>query len=366
MAMDAELMDLFAMTSVISAAQQMGLIRALQSGPRTAQALAGELGLDGRATGLVLDVLVAFDLASRSGDAYDASPRVKAFLRPWGQPGFSAENLLNHTPAFLRTGEPFVRMDGAPAEREASYRTSVSWLAQMLEGIARELASKIEPAPARVLDVGCGSGVWSLAIAERCPSTHVTGLDLPAVLESFLARAGSLNLGDRVSSLPGDMHAVPLPAGAFDLVLIANVVRLETQERAAALLARLATAVAPGGALLVVDALAGGTPETERARALYAINLALRTQHGRVHSPGEISAWLAAAGLPAVQAIHLGEHGRSIGAIGALSARRQPSTTASSATRSPHRSHAWCAQTQAITTAFGPRRRRPLREIGCA
>jgi len=320
--MDFELMDLFATVSVVSAAQQTGLLKALPSGPQTARAHAEKLGLDPRATGLVLDALVALDLASRDGDVYDASPRMKELMRPWGRAGNLPENLWGHVPTFLRTGERFARMDGSLAERESMYRDGVTRLGQILEATAQELASKLKEAPARVLDTGCGSGVWSLAIAERFPSTHVTGLDLPAVLESFMARARAKGLVDRVATLPGDMYAVELPAGGFDLVVIANVLHLEAPERAAALLARLAPAVAPGGALVVVDALTGGTPARERARAMYALNLALRTQGGRVHGPEEVTAWLRAAGLGAVETIELGGHATAPGAIGALLARR--------------------------------------------
>jgi len=72
----------------------------------------------------------------------------------------------------------------------------------------------------------------------------------------------------------------------------------------------------------VVDALAGGTPERERSRALYALNLALRTEGGQVHSPAEITSWLQAAGLGKVEAIDLGGRTPPPGAIGALLARR--------------------------------------------
>jgi ubiquinone/menaquinone biosynthesis C-methylase UbiE len=322
--MDLELIDLFAASAVISAVQQTGLLHALvRSGPQTAQAHAEKLGLDPRATRLVLDALVTLELAERvEPDLYDTSARMKTFGRSFGLIGGAGENLWGHAPAFLRTGQPFVRMDGTPAERETSYQDTVAWLGKMFEGTARELASKLKDAPARVLDVGCGSGVWSLAIAERFPSTRVTGQDLPAVLETFTGRAKSMGLGDRVATIPGDMHAVELPPGGFDLVMICNVVRLEPPERAAALLGRLAKAVAPGGALMVVDALAGGTPERERARTLYALNLALRTKDGRVHSPAEITAWLKAAGFGSVETVDVGDHATAPGAIGALLARR--------------------------------------------
>jgi len=317
--MDAELMDLFAMASVISAAHESGLTRALSSGPLTAQAYAAQLGLDPRATAMVLDGLTALDVAAREGDAYDASPRLKAMMGSWGKTGLPVENLWHHVPTFLRTGEPFVRMDETIAQREAMYSGVVSALARLSDTSARELAEKLPEAPARVLDVGCGSGVWSLAIAARFPGTRVTGLDLPAVLESFMARARSLDLSDRTATIASDMHGAELPEGGFDLVLIANVLRLEQPDRAAALLARLARAVAPGGALVVVDALAAGTKERERARAFYTLNLAMRTRSGRVHSPAEIRAWLSAAGLGAIQSI---DFSAQPGAMGALLARR--------------------------------------------
>src|SRR5690348_8007386 len=104
--MDTELIDLLATASVISAAQQSGLLKALHSGPQTAQAYAEKLGLDARATRLELDALVAFDLASRDQDAYDASARLKDLMKGmFGQgSGGLVADLWSHTPTFLKTG----------------------------------------------------------------------------------------------------------------------------------------------------------------------------------------------------------------------------------------------------------------------
>ena len=54
----------------------------------------------------------------------------------------------------------------------------------MFESAAAELAGKLPGCPERVLDVGAGSGVWSLAMAERHDETCVVALDLPALQAS--------------------------------------------------------------------------------------------------------------------------------------------------------------------------------------
>jgi hypothetical protein len=101
--------------------------------------------------------------------------------------------------------------------------------------------------------------------------------------------------------------------------VIANVLRIESPDRARAIVQRAAKALVPGGELLIVDALGGGTPEREQARAVYALHLAMRTEHGRVHTAPEITAWLHDAGLRDVRAIEF-DAGRT-GAHGALLAR---------------------------------------------
>jgi len=314
--------DMLGVAAAIEAARDTGLLRALATRNGTPHEYACELHLDRGAVARVLDVLATANVAVRKAGRYTAAPELSSFA---AMPGGVEEQLelWRHVTDFLRTGEPLARMDAAAPEREASYRCVVAGLGEIFTAPARQLASRLDRAPRHILDVGCGSGVWSLAIAERCTNTRVTGLDLPAVLTAFAARAEVLGLGDRIELLPGDMHVVDLAINRFDLAVIANVLRLEPQEHAARLISRVAAALRPGGELVIVDALAQGTPERERSRAVYALHLALRTTSGRVHPAEEIAAWLRHAGLNDIRVVELDSYA---GAVGALLARVRTST----------------------------------------
>jgi ubiquinone/menaquinone biosynthesis C-methylase UbiE len=231
--------------------------------------------------------------------------------------------IWRHASTFMKTGDTFVKMDRVAGDREGVYKVVVAGLGRMFEGLARAVAEQVcerigaGTSALRVLDVGCGSGVWGLALAERVAGAHVTGLDLPAVLANFEERARGLGLSARTSTLPGDMHETKLPSGAFDLSIIANVLRLESEDRAASLVRRVAESVTPGGSLLIVDALAGGTRAKDIGRTVYAYHLAMRSEGGKVHTPDTVAGWLRAAGFSRIEPIDLDAAGH-----GALLARR--------------------------------------------
>jgi release factor glutamine methyltransferase len=74
----------------------------------------------------------------------------------------------------------------------------------------------LEQKPARVLDVGTGSGAIGLAVADELPACAVTATDTsPGALEVARANAERLGLGDRVEFIEGTLPA----DAAFDLIL---------------------------------------------------------------------------------------------------------------------------------------------------
>ena len=107
--------------------------------------------------------------------------------------------------------------------------------------------------PGTALDAGCGEGADALWLAER--GWRVTAVDFSTVaLERGAARARERGLEDRITWLHADLDSWT-PEESFDLVT-AHYLHSRGADRTA-LFARLASAVAPGGTLLVVGHLLG-------------------------------------------------------------------------------------------------------------
>ncbi|MFJ8148007.1 class I SAM-dependent methyltransferase [Streptomyces sp. NPDC096048] len=125
------------------------------------------------------------------------------------------------------------------------YRQAMTWL-------AREV-----PEPGLVVDVGSGPGVVSCLFADTFPGARVVAADgAGPLLDRARDRAARLRVGDRFSTLTGDLPGVlgelDYPA---DLMWASQSLHHLGDQRAA--LAALAGHLAPGGTLAVLE---GGLP----------------------------------------------------------------------------------------------------------
>ena len=109
----------------------------------------------------------------------------------------------------------------------------------------------------RALDVGCGSGILSIA-AVKLGATRALGVDIdPIAIEATLANARHNRVGRRVRAREG---SIPSGDGPFDLVL-ANLIAGVLVEHAA----NLAGELTPGGILVASGIFIDREPEVRAA-----------------------------------------------------------------------------------------------------
>lgn len=104
--------------------------------------------------------------------------------------------------------------------------------------------------PAVVADVGCGTGALSIPIAARLPSARVVGIDGdPQVLDIARGKPGA----DAVEWTEGLAGALPLQAGAADVVVTSLVLHHLPLQTKREMLSEAHRVLRPGGRLIVAD-----------------------------------------------------------------------------------------------------------------
>jgi SAM-dependent methyltransferase len=154
----------------------------------------------------------------------------------------------------------------------------------------------IRPTPQdRVLDVGCGSGQFAVAISNLV--NRVTGIDLtPAMLDQARALQAK-HSATNVEWIEADSASLPVRDGAYDLVISRSAFHHAAHPLGT--LSEMRRACASGGRIAVLDL----TPAPDKATAFDAIELLRDPSHARALPADDLRALGAELGLQEI-AVH--------------------------------------------------------------
>jgi ubiquinone/menaquinone biosynthesis C-methylase UbiE len=294
---------------ILGTAIQCKVFDLLDAGPKTVEELAQASGNSARGLRAIMNALVGFQFLSKNSDGrYALTPESAAFLVS-SKPGylgkfaeFSGLKMI-HTwlplPEIVRTGKPNSSINqqdtGAAFFQELVEPIfNMSYPATQVAGQALGLANV--KSPIKVLDIGTGSGVWGIGLAQQSPQVSVTAQDLPSVLDVTRQMVKRFNLADRFSYLPGDFHTLDFGTG-YNLVTFGHILHMESVDQNRQLLKRAAAALAPKGTVVISEFLVNQDRSGPPMGLIFAVNMLAHTDNGDTFSFEEISGWLKEAGL---------------------------------------------------------------------
>jgi len=297
--------------SVITTASRLELFSQLEDGSMDAERLALETGCVPPLLKALLDACVAMGLLCREGDRYRNSHLSSAHLVK-GRPlyvGHILEIQSRGAPRWGRllhmvtTGESPEGPDEL-GEQHPIFTRAMNDLGMHHEAAA--LAAAVDLSACRSLvDLGCGSGLYSISLCRRFPQLSATLVDREQVLPTTNEMVVSSGLADRIRVRAGDMETDPIGEGV-DVVLLSDSFYYDAAT-ARRLLRSVHAALHEGGTAIIRGYYPDPGASEPLFGAIFRLNLLLFDPERTPPSLDDIKAWLGEAGFRSIRAFALTE-----------------------------------------------------------
>lgn len=294
---------------ILEAAIRHRIFDMLDGGPKSLSQLQKDTGASERGLSAIANALVALNLLSKDGQGrFSLTPESAAFLVS-SKPSFQG-GLLRHTsqdliPKWLQLNE--IVATGKPAQSVNQKEAGIEFFRKFVNDIfpmsypaaqflARHLETEGMRGAVRVLDLGAGSGVWGIGLAQGSADLHVTALDWPDVIQVTRETVARFGLSDRFSYIEGDLLEAQFGSD-YNVVTIGQILHSEGVDRSRALLAKSFQALAPGGTIAIAEFLVNADRTGPVSSLLFAVNMLVNTERGGTYSFEEIAGWLSDVGF---------------------------------------------------------------------
>ncbi len=290
----------------LAAAGESGLLDKLAAGPATLEYLSGFYD----ATGQGREALVAWlqmglrlRLLTLGFDGYRLRGLAKILARPENDAALAmVQEVAGLHHKLIGATLPKLR-DGALWSLADQDGRLIARSSRIIEPFQAEVILSIFPSTGalRLLEIGCGSGVYLRYAALRNPSLTGTGIELQsAVAEVARTNIRTWGLQDRIKIEDGDFRA-KAAGELFDIATLYNNLYYFPVEERIALLERIGSFLKPGGFLLLTTCCQGGSIGSE------ALNLwgAATAGAGKLPAEEELVSQLREAGYNPVKTTNL-------------------------------------------------------------
>jgi SAM-dependent methyltransferase len=153
-----------------------------------------------------------------------------------------------------------------------------------------------------VLDIGGGSGAYSMEFVSKKPEIEATVFDLPNVVpmtKKFLDKEG---FSDKIKTHAGDYTTDDLPKG-FDLVFLSAIIHSNSLEINKDLIKKCFNSLNNNGKIVIQDWIMNNDRTQPISGAIFAINMLVGTEAGDCFTEQEVTEMLNASGFKNISRI---------------------------------------------------------------
>lgn len=303
----------FMKSRIILTAAELDLFTQIHRLFPTARELAELMDIEVRATTRLIDALVTLGLLEKKNDRYACtdtgmtlSSNHKETILPMILHLNGLWDTWSHLTETIREGKnPYrslsIRRDKS---RQEAFIGAMHVIGRQLSS---EIADFYDLSPfKKLLDIGGGSGTYTIAFLRKNPKMTAVIFDLEDVISLAEKRLKGEGLQDRVVLESGDFHFDPLPEGC-DLALLSAIIHQNSPRQNSDLYRKIYQGLIPGGVLLIRDHIMDDSRTHPPDGAIFALNMLVNTEGGDTYTFGEVKKDLKGAGFGDIKMKRKGE-----------------------------------------------------------
>jgi ubiquinone/menaquinone biosynthesis C-methylase UbiE/predicted transcriptional regulator len=303
----------FMRSRIILTAAELDLFTVIDESFTSAEKIAERFGFDRRALQRVLDCLVTFGLLRKEKEAYSLTDEGATYSSK--HPGSELPMLLHMSRLWVtwsdltemvKEGADLAQKPPKPMDMD-SRRAFIGAMHVIGRTLSEDIAGSLELTGYRkLLDIGGGSGTYTIAFLKRNPNMKAILFDLKDVIPMARERFSSEGLLDRVELIAGDFYSDELPGGC-DLALLSAIIHQNSPQQNLELYRKAYRALDPGGMLLIRDHIMNEQRTWPSEGALFAINMLVNTRRGDTYTFDETAQGMKEAGFMDAKLLRWGE-----------------------------------------------------------
>lgn len=303
-----EMVSGFQRSRIILSAYEIELFTVIGTGQLSPEQVANNAKTDKYATERLMNALCAIGLLEKKDGLYSNTEFGLNYLVK-GRPGFIAG--LMHSSNMWRSWSNLTSVVRSGRDEAQTIRVkskdedwSESFIAAMHDRAYRQapaIVAQIDLSGIRhVLDIGGGSGAYSMAFVRAAKDIRATVFDLPPIVKITEKYILAERLQDKIDTLAGDYLTDSFRAG-YDLAFLSAIIHINSFEENLRLIKKCASALNRGGIIAIQDHVMAADRTSPAPGAIFAINMLVGTSHGDTYTENEIRWWLAESGFEDVQ-----------------------------------------------------------------